>query len=371
MEKCIVWYTLWIKKYIRNKSYWFQLLGMIVVIGMVMMISVPDKNNMKVGIYCKEYNLSQQLMAKLTEADSVFCFQTYENTDALQDDVLSGKLECGFIFDERLEKGIYDGNLKGAVTYIGKSFSAKGEVAQETIYAAILKLYSDEILYQSQTDIYGDTDSVRMEKLLEKNHYYQESTEVFQLQLQPIGEQGESTQSGNVWIEEEQEGNSRIENIQAKNVWTVKKDNPDMVRGMVGLFVFFIVFLSYSNRFKEDIRVIYSALNCRESVSFSFTNQLAAGTVPAFIGMGILFLTAAAPISIVEVLKMILLLLISALWVTVIGHFFQDIQMFSAGIVPVLVSNLLLCPVFVDLSIYVSAFKYLQLLFPLGIYLSL
>lgn len=351
MEKYIVWYTLWIKKYIRNKSYWFQLLGMFFVIGMIMMISVPDKNNMKIGIYCKEKNLSQQLMAELTEADSVFYFQIYENTDTLQDAVLSGSLECGFIFDERLEKGIYDGNLKGAVIYIGNSFSAKGEVAQETIYAAILKLYSDEILYQSQADIYGDTDSGRMEKLIEKNHYYQDSAEIFQLQLQPIG--------------------GREESVRQENASAIKKETTDMVRGMVGLFVFFVVFLSYSNRFKKDIHVIYCTLNHREKMMFMFLNQLAAGTIPALTGMGILCLVADRPMGIREPLKMLILLLASALWVTVTGYLFKDIQTFSAWIVPILVSNLLLCPVFIDFGKYVPAIKYLQLIFPLGIYLRL
>lgn len=347
MEKYVVWYRLWLKNYIKKKMYWLQLLGMALVLFIVASVHVPNRDNVRVGVCCIGGEYSRQLTEWLLEAESVFAFQEYNETAQLYDDVLSGKIECGFIMDEELDRGMKEGDLRKSITYVGSSFSTKGETVQETVYAGLLRVYSDEILIQSETDIYGDTNEERMQELLKKNHVYQDSDAVFQLEIETVRfPDGERVQKQNE---------------------ALAQTYP--IQGMVGLFLFFVMFMAYGNKYNDKGQAVYKALNTKERFLYSCMNQLAAGTIPAiagFVGM----LCFADNISIgMESLRIVLLLVINSVWITVIGGFLRNGASFAGAIVSLLLVNLLVCPIFINLEIYVPAIRYVRMFFPLGLYL--
>ncbi len=348
MERCLIWYRLWMKVFIKKKSYWLQLAGMILLLMLIASVSLPDSQNIMVGICYNDGSYAEKVGHKLIDNNSVFDYKQYENADQLYDDIVSGNVECGFIFSDDFDTQIEKGNLKNSITYITTPLVAKGEIVKETVYSELLRIYSDEILKKSESDIYGNKDEERINKLLEQNHFFQEGSYVFQLEIEEVA----ITNQGGVIAEE-------------------GKTYP--IQGMVGIIIFLIMFLAYGQKFDDKGSMVQKALNKREQFIYGYINTIAAGTLPAIVGIIlIIFLADGNGRGIfVEILKMLLFLLISGAWIMIVGNLFRKSTTFAASIMSITIANLLICPVFMNFDMYVPAIKYVSLIFPLGIYLYL
>ncbi len=346
MEKYLIWYRLWLKSYGRKPSYWLQTAGMVLLLWVLSSISVPDSGNVTVGICHKGDGYAGQIAEKLSEGDSIFSFRIYEGEEELYRDVTAGKAECGFLFSEDFEDRIKSGSLKEAVTYICTPFTAKGEVARETVYSALLQVYSGEILKKSEAELYGDADTERTAALLERNRFYQEGNQVFRLEMESV-----DTGYG--------EADGRAET----QVYPVQ--------GMLGLFIFTVMFLSYGRKFETGGAAVERALNRAERRIYGYMGILAAGTLPAMAGMGVLWLGKGTEGLFGELLLMLLFLVVSGIWILAVCSLMRRSTSFLPGIVVMTVANLLICPVFADGSMYIPSLKYVSCLFPLGIYLRM
>lgn len=345
MEKYIVWYKLWLKIYSKKKMYWVQLIGMAMILLVISQISFPKQNNLLVGICCDGGKYAKQLAQDLLEEDSIFIFKEYEDKNQLFEDVLTGKIECGFVFDKNLDYKMEKGQLKKSIAYVGNSLSAKGAAVQETVYAALFKIYSDELLKQTEKEIYGDHNQERIQKLIEKNHEYQKSDAIFQLEIK------------NVDLKTENKREQELDEI-----------NP--VKGIIGIFIFFIMFMAYGNRYTEHGKKLEKALCARERFLYTCINQLAAGTLPALAGVVVLFYNTNCEDMIIEIFNIIMLLIMSSIWITLIGNFLKTGSSFAGVIISILLINLIVCPVFINFEMYIPSIRYIRLLFPLGWYLN-
>lgn len=101
-----------------------------------------------------------------------------------------------------------------------------------------------------------------------------------------------------------------------------------------------------------------------------YTGNLATVTVQSIAGF-ILIMTESNRGFFIELKAIILFVLLSALWVLVFGRLFRNEITYVSFIVTLIVVNLMICPVFIDLSVYVPALQYISYCFPLGIYLGL
>ena len=124
---------------------------MVLAALLVSQIHLPDAENTRIGICASPQESAQKILECLKAKESIFEFQEYTSEEDMRQDIVSGVIECGFVFSG-------DDIQKGAVTYICTPFSAKGLVAQETFYAAFFEGYSDKILMDSEAEVYGKSD---------------------------------------------------------------------------------------------------------------------------------------------------------------------------------------------------------------------
>lgn len=346
MEKYLIWYRLWLKAYVRKPSCWLQILGMVLLLLVISSVSFPDSGNAAVGICYEGDGYAKQMAEELTEGDSIFTFRVYGGEEELYRDVTAGKTECGFLFAADFEDKIKSGSLKESVTYICTPLTAKGEVAKETVYAALLRIYSDEILRNGEREWYGDADAGRTAALLEWNRFYQEGNQVFRLETEAV-----DTGAGN----------------------TVQKMEAQVypLQGMLGLFIFLLMFLAYGRKFGAGRCMVEKALDRTGRRVFGYMGCLAAGTLPALAGFGMILLVKGTEGMIEELLLLLLFLAGSGGWILAVGSLMHRSTSFLSGVVVLTAANLLICPVFVDGSLYVPALKYVSCLFPLGIYLRM
>lgn len=345
MERGLVWYGCWLKVHIRKKTYWLQLAGMVILVFLISSIAIPNESNVTVGIYNEGSHRGRQLTEILVREENVFDFIGYDDSEQMYEDVSAGRLECGFLLKNELDEQMEEGDLEESVIYVGTPLSAKGEVVQEIVYAALLQIYSDEILKRSEADIYGNHNKERMEETIERSREYRESDSVFQM------------------------------NIRNVDIGNTKKQNGVVdgavypIQGTIGLFIFLIMFLAYGRRFDDKGCAVEKAMNKWDCFIFGCMNHLAAGTLPAITGIILTGIMGSARGITAEILRMLLFILWSSVWIMLVGNTIKQLTTFVAGIITIIITNALVCPVFIDLSAYIPALKYIRLIFPLGIYL--
>lgn len=341
------WYRLWLKAYWRKKAYWLQTAAMVFLLAVISGTSVPDGKNVAVGIYCGESSLAQDVLQALEGRETMFEFRGYDSEDGLYRDVTAGKAECGFLFGADFDRRAERGDLEEAVTYICTPFTVKGEVARETVYASWLRIYSDQMLTNSEKNIFGNVREERRNALLEKNHDYQEGEKVFRLQTETLDAESRETM--------EETAEPRAFPIQ----------------GTAGLFVFLMMLLAYGRKFEAKGNGVEKALDRRRRLLYGYISSLAAGTLPAAAGTAaILFLTGNGR-AVTETALMLVLLFISGIWIAAVGSLMRRDTSFLSGAAVFTAASLLICPVFLNLYGYVPALKYISCIFPLGIYLNL
>lgn len=365
MERYVIWYRLWLKAYWKKPSHWLQVSGMAALLLVLFGISLPDGRNVTVGICYGADVYAKRIAAELAEGDGVFSFRIYDREEELYRDVTAGKAECGFLFREGFDGKMESGDLEESITYICTPMTAKGEVARETLYAALLGIRSEGILKRGETEIYGNTVPERTQRLLEQNRFFLEGNQIFRVEMEDL----EAAESGKT---PKPPGTGEA----AGTAESGARESGGLVypiQGMFGIFLFLIMFLAYGRKFETGGYAVEKALAGMQRHIYGYTGCLAAGTLPAVAGiLTLFFLGGAKGLDMVwEIVFLLLFLAVSGVWITAVCGFLRDGSAFLAGAVVITVGQLLVCPVFVDAGAYLPALKYVGSLFPVGIYLRL
>lgn len=344
MEKYITWYRLLLKTWEKRKSSWLQLAGILLVVLLIGQIRIPDINNTVIGLCNKDGGFAQDIVDELQNGESVFQFEVYENEEEMQQEVLTGKLESGFIFEKGLEQDLKKGKKKKLITSITTPLTTKGAVARETVFAAFLERYSEEILLEQEEQVFGRESEEISEALLEKNQEFLNSDELFRIDFEEV--------AGN-----------------AKGTENTSSTFP--VRGMAVLLIFVMILIEHGKKFEQRDCMFEKALTKREEICFEFLRYVSAATVPALACLILIFSTGNGAFILKEILGMMLFVVVLGIWMLFVGKLFRNGTTYASWIMTLVVGNLLLCPVFMNVAEYVPALGYLGCFFPVGIYLRL
>lgn len=339
----LTWYQLQLKAWLKRGTSLLLLAAMLLVVWLAGQISIPQSDNVTVGVVSTEGAHGKEVLEHLKERESIFSFVEYDSRETLLADLVAGKLECGFYFSQNFEKKFEHEKLKNSVSYVCTPLTTKGEVARETFYAALFEVYGRQMLSARAEQLFGENASVAESTLLENNEKYLAGSEVFQVNV---------------------EQTKAVENVRN----TAQKVFP--IHGLVAVFLFFIMFVEYGRRFDAGEGKPYLALPAPMGDGFQIMGLLAAGTVPAVLGTVMVCSSGESRGFIIEVTAMCLLLVICALWIAFAGKWIRSMTGFTSQMFLLLLINLVFCPVFVDISAYIPAFEIVRCLFPTGLYLE-
>lgn len=342
MSKVLVWYQLFLKVYLKKRSTWIQLAGMLLLVIFILSIHIPDGKNMSAGFCTSGNAMAEQVLEQLVEEDSAFEFIPYDTVEELREDVKSQRLECGFVTEQDFESNVMKGDMNDCVRYICTPMTSKGEVMKETFYAAFFQIYSDELLKSKEEMFFGNKDPQRQDNWMQINHELRQSSEIFQVEYCEV----EST------VEKQEEHITYP------------------VQGVVGLMILLILFLSYGRRFEPGKMAVEKAMMRGERFLYSCAGMLAAGTIPALAGVILVISNPGNRGVCKEVAAMLVYLLWAAVWVWLVGRLQRSIEGQISFLLSILVMNVLLCPIFFDLSECVPAIQYIKYISPLGLYLG-
>lgn len=342
MQKYIVWYRLFLKAFLKNRIYQMQIVVMGILLFLFAGASFPQNDSVQIGVYAGAGKAAENITEELLTEEGVFSFCVYDSEKTLVGDVTTGKLECGFVFPDNFDQCMEQDELRNAVTYFSTPYTLNGEIAKETVYAKVLREYSDHILKQGNRDIYGNEEEERNQYLLGKNEDYLEGADLFQIQIRKM----ETKSSGQM------------------------SDKADLLHGISGVFVFLMIFLSYGKKYEPADKAVYRMQRGYDKYKMAFCSGVASGTAPGVLGLLFILGNDQSRGMAVETVMMIFLVVLSAIWVLIVGMFLKNELSHIAAVIMFMAGSLILCPVFLDLSRYIPAVRYVRVLLPLGVYLG-
>lgn len=341
MQKYLTWYVLLLKERLRHIGTCLQLAAMLLVAFTITQTTLPDTDNVTVGIVSNDSARAAKIYERLRAFSDVYEFVAVDTEEALQESVERAKLECGFAFDEDFDRMIGSGNLTGSIRFYSSQTTNKGAAVAETVYASVLEEYSSELLTAAQQKLYNEVKPERQEKIMERFYGYLDSENVFAVNLCQV---------------------------ETDAVAAEAKAAVYPLQGLLGMLVALGIFLSGLRRF-EPGGSFYKGLDKREAKRFFMLDACAAGTLPAILCLAIVLTSAASRGIGTELIHMIAFFVYTVLWCALVNRLFRN-YLGMLAVVPVyVVANVLICPVIFDIVTYVPAMQYIRILFPLGIYL--
>ena len=406
-----VYYKLQLKLWLKHRICWLQILFLVLLLLVIGGIHIPDTKNSSIGLVGVTSGITQTIADRLMQKRDVYQFTTYEGTEELEQAVEAGELECGFVFDKEFAKQYEEGSFTDSITYVYTPFTTKGMAVRETVYGTVLELYGEKLLQQNQETIVGQSSEEISAMLADRYEYYLNSDAIFHTEVIYVetdagmesdlrrAEPGSDGQNGDAdWPEngkpnrnQNHNQNSNQNSNQNRNQNRIAGQPADMeklIRGVISCMIFLTVYLSGASCKEEKNQHFLSILEKGKRRSYECAGMLAAATPMILVGTGLSCLTilqsemldaasgagfvtatGIGMVIVTEILQMLLLIVVSILFTACTMCIWKkDMGMLSA--LPVLILlQIIICPVIIDMAVYVPAVKYIRYLCPIAYYL--
>lgn len=406
-----VYYKLQLKLWLKHRICWLQILFLVLLLLVIGGIHIPDTKNSSIGLAGVTSGITQTIADRLMQKRDVYQFTTYEGAEELEQAVEAGELECGFVFDKEFAKQYEEGSFTDSITYVYTPFTTKGMAVRETVYGTVLELYGEKLLQQNQETIVGQSSEEISAMLADRYEYYLNSDAIFHTEVIYVetdagmesdlrrAEPGSDGQNGDAdGLEigkpnhnQNHNQNSNQNSNQNRNQNRIAGQPADMeklIRGVISCMIFLTVYLSGASCKEEKNQHFLSILEKGKRRSYECAGMLAAATPMMLVGTGLSCLTilqsemldaasgagfvtatGSGMVIVTEILQMLLLIVVSILFTACTMCIWKkDMGMLSA--LPVLILlQIIICPVIIDMAVYVPAVKYIRYLCPIAYYL--
>lgn len=410
-----VYYKLQLKLWLKHRICWLQILFLVLLLLVIGGIHIPDTKNSSIGLAGVTSGITQTIADRLMQKRDVYEFVAYETSEELEQAVEAGELECGFVFDKEFAKQYEEGSFTDSITYVYTPFTTKGMAVRETVYGTVLELYGEKLLQQNQETIVGQSSEEISAMLADRYEYYLNSDAIFHTEVIYVetdagmesdlrrAESGSDGQNGDAdWSEngkpnhnQNSNQNSNQNHNQNSNqnrnhnrIAGQPSDMENLIRGVISCMIFLAVYLSGASCKEEKNQHFLSILEKGKRHSYECAGMLAAVTPMMLVGTGLSCLTilqsemldaasgagfvtatGIGMVIVTEILQMLLLIVVSILFTACTMCIWKkDMGMLSA--LPVLILlQIIICPVIIDMAVYVPAVKYIRYLCPIAYYL--
>lgn len=341
MEKYIIWYVLQLKRVIKRKTSYLQL---VIMVGLVLLLHFGTSRVSRpvtVGICNEEGSFCEEMIQALIDGSEVINYERFDDQEKMKEAVVTGEIGGGFLIKKGFQEKLETGKVKKCVVFYESGMNTAAAIFKEAFYSVFLKQYSKRLLEESIETVYGKQSEAISEVLLEANKRYIKSQDLFDINVVKVS--GEK--------KEEQE-----------------RDKTYPIGGSVALFILLVMLMSAYRQHEAKEKAIYKALTRRESVLFKGLSSIAEATLFAGVGVVLLLMLPENRGIIGESLAMLRFVLYSSAWLVVFGSCFKKASGWHAWTLTILFVNFIISPIIFDLSRYIPATAYIRYLLPLGIY---
>ena len=158
IRQYLVWIKLLTKRLWRQPAY-IGLMLLIPILGYAVSMMEQEGTGGAVVSVCVEEGVWGSRIAdglREQEKDSVLAFVFYDDAAAVEQSVVGGTADCGFVIPSNIEEAVSDEDWRRSITVYETSASSITGMAKERISGVVFKLYSEQRYREYMGDISED-----------------------------------------------------------------------------------------------------------------------------------------------------------------------------------------------------------------------
>lgn len=265
-------------RHLRRPVFYLILVPALLIQYILGSLVFPSLQNTRIGLMANGSEAAGELVEAIASSPSTYTYLVYTDTEKLRADVSTGALDCGFIFDGRIEE-IGAQHYENSYTFVGSAASTKSLMVKEEVFSLFLTAMSGSILGSLSDTIFVHPDAASGDVLASAFGKLVRGEEVL-----------------TVWFEDAETGErtNAMELLHARDgeAGAPKKGRP--LSAVTALLLFAAALFLAAGRFRGDTRAVRKAL--RPGRRFAFT--LADTWMPSLLlGLALLALHAFRDIS--------------------------------------------------------------------------
>ena len=169
-------------------------------------VSLPAASNRVIGLVNGGGRYAEAVTGALLEKESAYTWKLYPSREALEDAVISGSADSGFVLDERLDVavdraesadysagsgGVQVPDLSGCIDYYVSTSSTKGAAAKESVYACLFDAISPVLVKSAIRAgvLFEDSGDAVWQRALEEMQRVAEEDTLFSVRFEIYGEE--------------------------------------------------------------------------------------------------------------------------------------------------------------------------------------
>lgn len=345
MKKVLLWFWLLTKRQLKS-VFFLILLILIPLLSWIVsgMDSLKEEQVNRVALFTRdEDEISMAAVSDLLSGSDCYEFHVCGSEEELMEEVRTGKSECGYIFNDKISERIEKEKYKECIIIVRKENSILADAVSETVFASFFKEFCRKtaIDYVKNNEKFAGMDPEGLIQLEGTFENYLIGNGTFKVEFEMLGEESSFAKTQ---IIETQAMSFPLRNVMAVLI---------MAGSMLGVLNWLLdremgVFAPMRHDFICLSRPLYV---------FIPSALLGISTIFSMIAIG----------ENSSILHEILAMLFYVILLTIVGTFccyFLKKSFTVISAMPVLIiASLLVCPVFIDLSLYLPVIGILRKIF--------
>ena len=347
-----------LKRQLKKPGFYLIVLLCLFFLYVFVQVVFPSVARQEFGVYIGDTRNKEQLRAVLKEQEGAFRMVEYPDRESLEADVTSGKADCGFVLDSRIDEVNSLEHMNGIADYICSTSTLKGELLKEKVFAAILQVVSGNLLAEMGRNgtVYEEQSEEIAEELEKYYQYYLDGNYTIQVQMETVEVPESSAEKA------------------VRNFRLSSRISESRSFVLCGILIFACALIFARNRFSKESRNVYDALRGGERHRWRFLELL----IPVFL----ITMVMTAAFLVLQIMQRdqdltialglraaaILLLygVVCTLWAYVYSRLFprEEIYLFTIPVVVILA--VVTSPAILDLGGVVPAAGVLKWFFPVS-----
>ncbi|MGN0328560.1 MAG: hypothetical protein ACI4D4_06230 [Lachnospira sp.] len=340
MKKFIFWFYLLIKRQLKNPAITLFLIA--IPVAATIIVNVPELNKSdkpKVGLVVLDGDeVTRETVNRLINGDYSAGFYICRNVSQLKDDIMDGKAECGYIFGDNLKKKLDERNYEGAIEVIINKSNFISSMTNEIVFSSMFRAYCDDIAvnYIKSNSLFKEIQGDAIDSIEESYSKYLSNDSTFYIDFKMLDD---ASPEETVALEEESAGFP--------------------VRQILSILIYTAALFGVVQYYMDKEKGTF--------VTLSAGYRIAGKPLYAFIGAGLFALSSQITLIITrdanlpgDIVKMCLYVIGVTLFAWLLGTVIHSAKGMISVIPVLLIACMVLCPVFINLTVYVPGVKYIQ-----------
>ncbi len=342
MKRFLMWILLMSKRLLKKPSFVIILAMLPVVLLAYRAVITEDDGKLHAALYVSDAGdpLSKEMCEELLASDGIVSFYVCDSEQALYDDVIAGRAECGYIFAEELLERFLEKDWRGTITTVVGNSSQFAPFVNEWIYAILYKNLECDLVMDYMVDKSGISLEPDEARTLVKEAFEEamEKAVVFEFHYLDFDTNEEMT-----------EFDEDAENQMMKPI-----------RGTVALFVFLAGLAGLVFWYQDDAEGRFRVMAYNKRPTISFGSLLLPTMLAGVVGILCLFVSGVAVGVLQEVWCMLWYTVLVAAFCNLLRHLIPSVNAVCAMIPILSVTTYLCCPIILELKPFLPAVVYVR-----------